>query len=217
MKTEVMATFFKWGHRRNRAIITAILLIAMCASIGYQGLSLYKTLNDATPLNTEHLSKKNAEAEPLTTRDFKLLFGSNEKPDARNTPTEIPKTRLNLVLRGALASIGQSQKNASAIIQGSNQDKLYEVGDTLPGGVSLKEVHADHVVLNRNGQLETLYFPDAGKDSRALQEYKSQVPVASAEPENKRPDYTQQSDGKSLEERMQELRDKLQQANQGFQ
>ena len=217
MKPEVMATFFKWGHRRNRAIITTILLIAMCVSIGYQGLSLYQTLADANHLNTEHLSQKNTEAEPLTTRDFQLLFGSSEKPDARNTPAEIPKTRLNLVLRGALAHIGQSQKNASAIIQGSNQDKLYEIGDTLPGGVSLKEVHADHVVLNRSGQLETLYFPDAGKDSRALQEYKTPTPEASAEQENKRPGYTQQPDGKSLEERMQELRDKLQQANQGFQ
>ena len=47
---------------------------------------------------------------------------------------------------------------ASAIIsQGkAGKEDIYSVGDRLPGGVLVKEIHAEHVMLERNGRLETL-------------------------------------------------------------
>lgn len=217
MHSEVMATYFKWGHRKNRSLLTAAIATAMCVSLGIQGWLFYSSYDlESTPANTEHLSKNEQVAPSLTQKDFELLFGFNEQPEVQKQPADIPKTRLNLVLRGALAELGHKDKKASAIIQGSNQDKLYAIGDTLPGGATLKEIHPDHVVLSRNGQLETLYFPDAGKDSRALQEYKSPI-RETRNNKAERPGFTQEPDGKSLEERMQELKEKLQQnANQGI-
>ncbi|WP_434002821.1 type II secretion system protein N [Endozoicomonas sp.] len=215
MNSEVMATYLKWGHRKNRIVLTSLLTIAMIVSLGIQSFSFYESLlKDDALDNSEQVSQVQPSEEVLTPRDFELLFGANHQPEVAKQTADIPKTRLNLVLRGAVGERGQKNKNSSAIIQGSNQDKLYAIGDTLPGGAILREVHSDHVILSRNGQLETLYFPDAGKDDRALQEFKS--PADAMDKKTERPGYTQEPDGKSLEQRMQELRDKLQQANQGI-
>ena len=216
MNQEVMATYFKWGQRKNRTLITILLCIAMFISLGIQVFQLFKTFYDTPSINMEPKSELTQKAETLSVKDFDLLFGFNNRNEARNKSTDIPKTKLNLILRGVLADIDANAEDSSVIIQSSSQDKLYSPGDSLPGGVTLKEVHSDHVILSRNGQFEKLFFPDSDKDLRALQEYRSTSPGA-AEQAIERPGFTQQPDDKSLEERMQELRDKLQQANQGIQ
>jgi general secretion pathway protein C len=73
-----------------------------------------------------------------------------------------PETRLNLVLRGVFAAV--PMKSASAIIaRGKNgKEEIYGIGDKLPGGVTIKEIHPDHVIIESRGQLETLRMP---KDS----------------------------------------------------
>ncbi|OED41928.1 hypothetical protein ACH42_12820 [Endozoicomonas sp. (ex Bugula neritina AB1)] len=183
----------------------------MITSVIIQGREIYGVFNKPhTPIEvTESVTTQH---QTIKQDDFEFLFGMNERPETKPNKADIPKTRLSLVLRGALTGL-DNKKYASAIIQGANQDKLYEVGDSLPGDVTLREVFSDHVVLSRGGQLETLYFPDTGKDSRALQEYK--VPVTTKSGGNDRSDYNDSPDGKSLEQRMQDLREKLQQANQG--
>ncbi len=70
--------------------------------------------------------------------------------------TKAPETRLNLVLRGVIAVDPMSLSHA-IIARGKNgKEEVYTVGDKMPGGVIVEEVHPDHVVLNRGGQLETL-------------------------------------------------------------
>ena len=208
MRYTFPTTYLKWGHKKNRQLLTASLGLAMSASIGLQSYQLFRTLSSPEEPPETIPPPLPQQTAPLKQEDFKLLFGFNERPEAKPDKADMPKTKLNLILRGALAGL-DNKKYASAIIQ----DKLYEVGDSLPGGVTLSEVFSDHVVLNRGGQLETLYFPDTGKDSKAFQEYKT--PEATKPESGSRPSYTDSPDGKSLEQRMQELRDKLQQANQG--
>ncbi len=205
-------TYLKWGHRTNRRLLTLTLLIAMSASIGLKGYWLFNELRNNQSQTEVVTSDKLNETPQLKLDDFKLLFGYNDQPEAKSDSADIPKTRLSLVLRGALAGI-ENKNYASAIIQGSSQDKLYEIGETVPGGATLAEVYSDHVVLNLGGQLETLSFPESGKDSRALQEY--QPITETKQNTDTRPGYNNTPDGKSLEDRMQDLRDKLQQANQG--
>jgi general secretion pathway protein C len=70
--------------------------------------------------------------------------------------TKAPETRLNLVLRGVIAVDPMALSHA-IIARGKNGlEEVYAVGDKMPGGVTVEEVHPDHVVLNRGGQLETL-------------------------------------------------------------
>jgi len=70
--------------------------------------------------------------------------------------TKAPETRLNLVLRGVIAADPMSLSHA-IIARGKNgKEEVYAVGDKMPGGVIVEEVHPDHVILNRGGQFETL-------------------------------------------------------------
>ena len=70
--------------------------------------------------------------------------------------TKAPETKLNLTLKGVLAAIPMEM--ASAIIaQGKNgKEDIYGIGDKMPGGVTIKEIHPEYVVLERSGRLETL-------------------------------------------------------------
>lgn len=216
MIQEVMATYFKWGQRKNHILITFLLCVAMIVSLSWQVFDSYETFKTGQEIKLEPQYEITTTTKTLTINDFELLFGFNNKSEEASKSAEIPKTKLNLVLRGSLADIGSNNGDSSAIIQDSNQDKLYSEGDALPGGVTLKAINADHVILSRNGQLEKLFFPGAGKDSRALQEYRNQG-VEDPGQLIYNPEFTQQPDDKSLEQRMQELREKLQQANQGIQ
>lgn len=83
------------------------------------------------------------------------LFGTAENTavDSKEVTTV---TRLNLVLRGVFAA--SDPKYGIAIISsGKNGDEeVYGVGDPLPGNATLHAVHAEDVILERNGQLEIL-------------------------------------------------------------
>ena len=63
---------------------------------------------------------------------------------------------LNLVLRGVIAADPMTLSHA-IIARGKNgKEEVFAIGDKMPGGVTIEEVHPDHVILNRGGQLETL-------------------------------------------------------------
>lgn len=75
---------------------------------------------------------------------------------AANEP--MPETQLNLQLRGVVASAEPGTAFAIVADPGGIEN-FYKVGDALPGGAELKEVHAQHIVLARNGRFEILRLP----------------------------------------------------------
>ena len=69
-----------------------------------------------------------------------------------------PQTSMPLVLTGIIA--GKDPKNGLAILgQTRTAAKVYAVGDNVPGGAKLHSVYSDRVVLDRDGQLESLVLP----------------------------------------------------------
>jgi general secretion pathway protein C len=88
------------------------------------------------------------------------LFGKTVIAAAKLDTSNAPDTTLNLVLRGVLAS--QPMSLATAIISpGKNGDELsYGIGDSVPGNATIEAIHPDHVILMRNGKLETLRLPE---------------------------------------------------------
>lgn len=87
------------------------------------------------------------------------LFG-HAAAQAGDEVISAPETKLNLNLLGIL-SIGE--KNGLAIIAGGGQqEKVYKVGERIPGNVTLKAVYADRVLLEGGGGLETLMLPKEG-------------------------------------------------------
>ncbi|MEO5347515.1 MAG: type II secretion system protein GspC [Magnetococcus sp. YQC-9] len=72
-------------------------------------------------------------------------------------PDEAPDTRLNLTLTGILNSTGHETR--VVVRAGSDGEKLYGIGDKLPGDARIVAVKADRVILEKGGQHETLRLP----------------------------------------------------------
>ena len=188
------------------AAITVALVAVL--SIAFQSVGFYRTINPAVIGSANPSSENLINNAPISLDDFPLLFGFNDTKTT-NSSQEIPLTKMNLILRGALSGIDHKEY-ASAIIQTNNQDKLYEVGAPLPGGALLHQVHADHIVLKRGNRLEKLYFPETARDARTLHEYQ---PALQASAESPDPGNHDSPDDVSMEQRMQDLRDRLQEAS----
>lgn len=89
------------------------------------------------------------------------LFGTASETSAAPVVVETenaPDTRLNLKLRAAVAATDSEVAHA-IIADGSGNEKVYFLKNSIPGGATLHRVHADRVILNRGGVLETLRLP----------------------------------------------------------
>lgn len=85
------------------------------------------------------------------------LFG-NAQVQARQDPNNVQPTSVPLVLTGIIAA--DKPENGLAILgENATSAKVFAVGDTVPGGVKLHQVLGDRVILDRNGQLESLMLP----------------------------------------------------------
>ncbi|UCE90018.1 MAG: type II secretion system protein GspC [Pseudomonadota bacterium] len=73
-------------------------------------------------------------------------------------PIDAPKTRLNLKLRGVMAT-GDPATAMAIIGDGKGKEMPYRQGDAVPGNAKLHEIYVDRVILDRAGRLETLPLP----------------------------------------------------------
>lgn len=99
------------------------------------------------------------------------LFGKLDRQGPAVVPTEVTETRLNLTLTGIFAATVPEESRA-LIKDGSGKQRSYAVDDDVPGGAKISAIHADRVILLRNGRYESL----------RLEPNKSPSPVASALP-----------------------------------
>ncbi len=151
---------------RRLATIASLLLIIACAYLLVEITWLFFPQEEAvTPVQQKRpLISKSAQQNNVNKLTAANVFGTSQSA-AVSEPSNVPETKLNLTLKGVLAAT--PMKLASAIIakgKSGNED-IYSIGDTLPGGVEIKEIHPEFVVLERNGRLETLRLPkDNGVD-----------------------------------------------------
>ena len=147
-------------NTRLPVIISLLLIIACAYALSQISWSLLAPdddliINQSTTSQTKSVKNetRNQAFRQLTSAH---LFGviSTQKSVAATTA---PKTKLNLILKGVL-SANNNNNNASAIIsQGTNgKEDIYSIDDKISSGVVIKEIHPEHVVLDRQGRLETL-------------------------------------------------------------
>ena len=96
------------------------------------------------------------------------LFGHAQSVQLTSAPTVAPETKLNLVLSGVIAL--PKQEDAVAIIAAGvkSAEKSYGIGDSLPGGASLKEIYGDRVIIEYRGRVETLTLHRKKLSNKAL-------------------------------------------------
>lgn len=89
------------------------------------------------------------------------LFGVAGETAVADTGLPAVETRLPLELLGVFVADVDAESAAIIAQKGKAGGQLFVVGDTVkPGNAELLEVHADHVVLRRAGNRETLRFPE---------------------------------------------------------
>ena len=141
------------------AAIASLLLIVACAwllvEITWMFLPQGEDVSMPVQQQAQPLIKQQNQQQSFNKLTSANVFGVSEKAIVQKQ-TKAPETKLNLTLKGVLAAT--PMKMASAIIaQGKNgKEDIYGIGDKIPGGVTIKEIHPDHVMLERNGRLETL-------------------------------------------------------------
>lgn len=107
------------------------------------------------------------------------VFGT---PARENRVVNAPETSLSWTLKGVFTNPDPSRSAAILAPQGQ-PEKLYRVGASLPGSVTLQEVFADRVILDRGGRLETLRLKRHDAPASAGRRSAPALPaVAQAEP-----------------------------------
>lgn len=94
---------------------------------------------------------------------------------------DAPDTSLSWSLKGVFADPDPSRSAAILAPQGQTE-KLYRAGAELPGQVTLQEVLADRVILNRGGRLETLRLKSNTINSAASYRRAPALPVSTGNP-----------------------------------
>jgi general secretion pathway protein C len=108
------------------------------------------------------------------------LFGA-PKPVINTNAANAPQTNIPLVLTGVIAA--SDPRNGLAILgENPTSAKVFAVGDIVPGGVKLHSVFSDRVILDRNGNLESLALPrqstGAGMAPPPAQNLPTENPIA---------------------------------------
>jgi general secretion pathway protein C len=73
---------------------------------------------------------------------------------------DAPDTQLSLELRGTIAA-SEENRALAIIAERGGAERIYFIGDAVPGGASLHAVYFDRVLLRRAGRLEALRLPRA--------------------------------------------------------
>lgn len=105
------------------------------------------------------------------TARFHLFGEAKDEPVAVvEQAVSAPETRLRLSLMGVTRATQQSASSAIIAPRGG-MGEFYRIGDVVQGRTRLAAVYDDRVILDTNGQLETLKFEDApatGVTARAV-------------------------------------------------
>ena len=135
--------------------------IALFVSIilhSYTTVKIFSSFNKNSEFINENRSvNANTTEEDITHYLFGIGSGSDDEQTTRKPP---PQVRLPLVLRGVISNPSEKELVDSAIISSNNQEKLYFLGASVPGGATLKAVFSDHIELSYGGSRELLFFPE---------------------------------------------------------
>ncbi len=71
---------------------------------------------------------------------------------------QIKQSMLNVTLVGVL--LGKANESQVIIRLADSEEKNYKVNDTIPGGALIKKIMADGILVEHNGNLERVTFPE---------------------------------------------------------
>lgn len=127
------------------------------------------------------------EADLNLLRETRLFADRRVVEDVAEAVELAPETQLNLVLRGVRR--GEDALSGAAIIQTpDNRQQFFAVDAEIMDGVTLEEVHLDHVIIRRRGIAESLYLREESERRAAAARNASASPAESAATAGAAPD-----------------------------
>ena len=161
--TAVTSLFTQLDHRRVAQLVMALLLVYIAyvsASITWsvvpQAQSSKSTSVNANS-NNVNANKANKTIDVAKIQSLNLFGQYNE--GVVDTPeiemSNVPETKLNLILSGLVAS--DEKSIAAAVIENQGKQETYGIGDIIIGTrANLEQVLMDRVIIKQSGRLETL-------------------------------------------------------------
>lgn len=143
-------------------LMVSFVLIVLCVHVLSQFAWTLFTDDDPNVTTIKIPAKAGPDADNQPA--FKKLMAANifgVATQKKTVITKVPETKLNLFLKGVFAFT--PMKNSAAIIaSGKNgKEKTYGIGDKLSGGVTLKEIYSDYIIIDRSGRSEILRMPES--------------------------------------------------------
>jgi len=152
----------QWLDRATRTLPQALTVVLVIA-IAWQLVQLtWLLLERRAPADAADIvmapppavaARKGIDVQAIATAH---LFG--EAKAEQTAPEDAPPSQANLVLSAVFAANDPS-KGLAVIGESPQSAKVYAVGSMVRPGTRLHSVYLDRVILDRNGQLETLSLP----------------------------------------------------------
>ncbi len=158
--TELLARFSGGRLPGMLALLVVVLIGAQLADFTWVLVEQLTARTEQKQLHTQvpTAGKRSDSRQSVNTVVGYHLFGKVDAVQALSkVPVNAPTTNLQLTLNGVFAA-GKSDGYAIISEGARDKQKLYHIGDKV-AGATLQQVLPDHVVLMRNGQYETLRFP----------------------------------------------------------
>jgi len=185
----------------NPPLVAQIICIVAAALL--IGLELWSAIGAQLESPAGASRARVAQREAVNTEQITAanLFGQ-----AANQNTNLPETNLQVTLRAVFAA--SDPQAASAVIESSDgRTQVVKVGGAVDPSATLQAVHANRIVLMRNGELETLYFP-APQESSAMSMAGTGAPIGASTADPNLPSGTSAEEIKraAILQRLEELR-----------
>lgn len=182
------ARILRWG-----------LLIAGIAGVVWFGAKIFWLIlapTDAVGAPIAVKARASANTQTGHIVDRTALFRENrfisKVPVAADAVPDAPETNLNLKLRGARATTGQSP-GAAYILTPDNRLNTYAAGDEVLNGVTIENIYNNRVILNKNGTIESLYLDGRDQELAVIGDEKTLPEQTAPEGDISMPDHTPRS------------------------
>jgi len=143
---------------QRMAAIVSLLLVVACVYLLVEITWMFFPQDEEVAATARPKSTQRVDLSQQ--RNFNNLTAANifgvSAQAVNKKPTKAPVTKLNFTLKGVLAATPVELASAIIAKGKSGKEDIYSIGDKLQGGVEIKEIHPDHVVLSRNGRSEIL-------------------------------------------------------------
>ncbi|KTC78073.1 type II secretion system protein N [Legionella brunensis] len=151
-----MKNKFLLNYNDPKLLIAVLVFFITCFLFLWEIIGYFQSTGKivvATKLINQHTQESLRSNSPLFTVP---LFG--DYVPANLDDAEIKQSMLDVEVVGIMFD---SKKEHSQVIirAGGGQEKIYSIGDSLPGGAVIKRISANGVVVLHNGVLESLSLP----------------------------------------------------------